>query len=186
VGIEGWIERLWKAGKMGSKECLQNQLKSVRVTKGILLRYLSTIKLDPHIHRLVAMLERNGIKPVIVSDSFSPIIEAILKTNGIKGVKVCSNHLRFYKNHLVPLFPHKNGRCFLCAHCKKKNLRKHNMEDKIIIYVGDGLSDICPAQYADIVFAKGRLLNYFRKKKMLCIAFKDFEDIYDYLRRLER
>jgi len=183
-----WIsfEQAWKRGKIGSQACLEGQLRCVRVKKNDLLRYLSRIKIDPHFHKFFAMLRREGLSPVILSDSFNFVIEAILKNNGIQGVKVYANGLRFYKDRLIPLFPYSNSRCPRCAHCKKKNLLKKGVKDKIIMYVGDGLSDICPAECSDIVFAKGRLLQHFRKKKRLCVAFNDLEDIHNYFRGLEK
>ena len=57
--------------------------------------------------------------------------------------------------------------------------------NKIIMYVGDGRSDVCPAQEADILFAKGYLLDFFKKKKRLCMAFNDFADVLTYFRRLD-
>jgi len=183
-----WIifEEDWKKGWIGSRECIEGQLHSVRVTKNNLSRYLSRIQIDPHFHKLFAMLTREGIKPIILSDSFTTIIESILKHNGINGVKVYANTLRFNKDRLIPSFPHTNSRCRRCAHCKKKNLKKKGIRDKMIIYIGDGLSDICPAECSDMVFAKGRLLRHFREKKRLCVAFNDIEDIYNYFRGLER
>ncbi|MDD2752917.1 MAG: MtnX-like HAD-IB family phosphatase [Candidatus Omnitrophica bacterium] len=183
-----WVvfERAWKKGKIGSQACLEGQLQSVRIKKDDLLRYLSRIKIDPHFHKFFAMLKREGLSPVILSDSFKFVIEEILKNNGIKGVKVYANSLKFSRNRLVPSFPYRNQKCPRCAHCKKKNLLKKEVKDKIIMYVGDGLSDICPAECSDIVFAKGRLLRHFRQKKRLCVAFSDLKDIYNYFRGLEK
>ena len=184
----GWIalENSWRTGKISSRECLAGQLRSVRVSKKDLLQYLSQIKIDPHFYRIFAMLKREGIKPVILSDSFTFIIEAILKNNGVKGVKVYANSLRFHKGRLIPSFSYSNQRCLRCAHCKKKNLLKKDIRNKIIIYIGDGLSDVCPAEHADIVFAKGELLKHFRKKKKLCIAYNSLEDINNYFKGLEK
>jgi 2,3-diketo-5-methylthio-1-phosphopentane phosphatase len=180
------LEKAWRAGKIGSRVCLERQLHSVRLNKVDLLRYISGIKIDPYFPKLFAMLRREGIKPVILSDSFTFIIESILKNNHISNVKVYANHLKFYRGRLIPFFPYINRRCQRCAHCKKKNLLKKEIRDKIIIYVGDGFSDICPAEYSDMVFAKGRLLKHFRKRKKLCIAFNSIKDIYNYFRGLER
>lgn len=183
-----WVvfEQAWRKGEIGSRVCLKGQLRSVRVSKKDLLRYLSKVKIDPHFPELFAMLVREGIKPVILSDNFTFIVNFILSNNGIKGTKVYANNLKFSKDRLLPGFPYINRHCLRCAHCKKKNLLKKEVQDKIIMYIGDGLSDICPAQYAHIVFAKGNLLDYFRKKRRLCVAFNSLEDIYNYFRGLEK
>jgi len=180
------LENLWKTGKISSRECLEGQLRSVRVTKKALLQYLSQIRIDPHFYRLFAMLKREGMKPVILSDSFGFIIETILKNNGIKDVKVYANTLKFHNGRLMPSFPYRHKRCLRCANCKKKSLQRKDVRDKVIIYIGDGLSDVCPAGYADIVFAKGELLNHFRKTKRLCLAYNRLGDITNYFRGLEK
>lgn len=183
-----WVafERAWKKGEIGSRRCLEGQFQSVRLTKKDLLVYLSLIRIDPRFHKFIAILKKEGMKPVILSDSFTFIINFILQNNGITGIKVYANNLRFAKDRLIPSFPHENKRCLLCAHCKRETLKKDVVTDKVIIYIGDGLSDICPAEYSDLVFAKGNLLEHFRKTKRLCLAFNNLEDIYGYLRGLER
>jgi len=180
------LEKAWREGRIGSRECIGGQLQLIRVTKKELERYISRVKIDPHFHQLFAMLKREGIGPVILSDSFSFIIKSVLSNNGINGVKVYANKLRFDGNRLIPSFPYQDKLCNRCAHCKKKNLLKTNVKDKIIIYIGDGLSDVCPAECSDLVFAKGNLLEHFRSKKMLCVAFRSISDICNYFRGLEK
>lgn len=182
-----WLkfERLWKQGKIGSSECLRGQLKSVRITKKNLLQYLSTIRLDPDFKKLLVLFKKKRIRPIILSDNFSFIIRHILGNNGIRGLKVYSNRIRFSKDRLIPSFPHLNLSCFRCGHCKKSNLLKNNFRGKII-YIGDGLSDVCPAEQADIVFAKGSLLKYFKKKERHCIGYKDLSDISNYLKAVNQ
>jgi len=180
------IEKAWLNGKIGSRACLEGQLSGVRINKQELQRYLSAVKIDPHFHKIYAILKREGIRPVILSDNFSPVIKFILKANGVGQMRVFANSLRIRGKRLLPSFPHTNSRCSKCGHCKKKNLLKRGVKDKIIMYIGDGLSDICPAENSDIVFAKGRLLKHFRKKKKLCVAFNSLNDIYNYFRGLEK
>ncbi len=174
-------ERLWKSGKIGSRECLENQLTSVRVSEKKLGQYLEKIKLDPYFGPLLRMFRKIGIQPVIVSDSFSFFIESILKNHGLDGIKIYSNWLKFADNRLIPSFPYFNPQfCRRCAHCKRQHLLKNGMENKFIIYIGDGLSDICPAYASDLVFAKGNLLSFLKKNRKLCVAFKSLKDIYHY------
>ena len=178
-----WVdyENRWKQGKIGAKECLKGQLKSIRITKEAMVKYISTIKLDPFFQKLLVMLKKKGIHPVILSDSFSLIIRGILRSNGIKGIKVYANTVRFSKDRLIPSFPHTDQNCLRCAHCKKIHLLKIDVKDKYKIYIGDGLSDICPAEHSDMVFAKGSLRRYFRGKKKPCVGFENLEDVYHYL-----
>ncbi len=183
-----WVkfEEAWEKGEIGSRRCLEGQLRSVRVTRKELFRYLSGIKIDPHFHKIYAMLKREGLRPVILSDNFNPIIKFILKNNDIGEMRIFANNLSFRGDRLLSSFPHVNSHCLRCAHCKKKNLLKKGVRDKIIMYIGDGLSDICPAENSDMVFAKGKLLEHFRSKKKLCLAFRNLDDIYNYYRGLEK
>ena len=178
------LEKAWLEGQIGTKECLEGQLKNIRVTKNALNRFLKKAELDPHFHKLLAFLVREGIKPVILSDSFTYIIEWILKYHGIKDLKVYANSLRFYREHIIPSFPYDNPFCLSCAHCKKIHLTKDKTENKLIVYVGDGRSDFCPARVSDIVFAKDNLLRFMTKEELPCIAYKNLGDVHHYFQEL--
>jgi len=177
------FEDKWLQGRIGSKECLIGQLKSVRITKTDLYRYLSSVKLDHYFKRLYFFLKKRNIQPVVLSDNFSPIIKEILRARGLKGIKLHANKIRFSGKRLFPTFPHANDECLTCGHCKKNNLLKPNPSDKII-YIGDGMSDVCPAEHADIVFAKGRLLKHFQKTNRKCIPFKDLKEVFRHIKGL--
>ncbi|MBF0571411.1 MAG: MtnX-like HAD-IB family phosphatase [Candidatus Omnitrophica bacterium] len=178
------LEKAWHEEKIGTKECLEGQLRNVRVTKSALHKFLKNVELDPHFHHLLALLVREGIKPVILSDNFSYIIEWILKYQGIKDLKVYGNALRFYRDHIIPSFPYDNPFCLTCAHCKKIHLTKDKTENKVIVFVGDGRSDFCPARVSDIVFAKDNLLRFMTKEELPCIAYKNLGDVHHYFQEL--
>ncbi|MGD0336161.1 MAG: MtnX-like HAD-IB family phosphatase [Candidatus Omnitrophota bacterium] len=182
-----WIawERAWKEGKIGSKKCLIEQLKSVRITRKGLSDYLSKIKVDRYFLKLISAFKKQGINPVILSDSFSLFIESVLRHNRIKGIKLYSNKLRLVGDRLIPSFPLQGDEtCLLCAHCKKKTLLDNAIDGKIITYIGDGRSDICPSIFADLVFAKGNLAKELRRIKKDCIPINDLRDVRDYFKRI--
>ena len=55
----------------------------------------------------------------------------------------------------------------------------------MIVYIGDGLSDLQPASKADIVFATGHLAELLKLKKIAWTSFDDFHDITKKLLSLE-
>jgi len=177
------LEKDWQKGKIGSHACLEGQIKGISITKRALDEYLSGIKLDPYFRKIVKSLSASGIKVVVLSDNFDYILKRIMGFNSIKNLKIYSNKLKFVKDKLIPYFPFRSKKCQVCAHCKTKNLLANVAADSIIIYVGDGRSDICPSQYADIVFAKDQLLKYFQDKKLTCFSYESLKDAYDYFKR---
>lgn len=177
------LEKDWEAGKIGSHKCLKNQINGLTITRLALNNYLSRTKLDPYFIRLVKILSAMKIKVFVLSDNFDYILKRILYNHGIKNLKIYSNKLNFKSNRLVPVFPYRNKKCDLCAHCKSKNLLANVSHDSIIIYIGDGRSDICPSKYADIVFAKDSLLKYFQENKLTCFAYKSLKDVYNSFKR---
>ena len=169
-------EEAWKEGKIGSKQCLEAQLRSVRVTRADLTKYVKQIPLDPFALKLFQMLRRQRIPFMIVSDSFTVIIRTILRHHGIRKAKVFANHLSFKKDRLIPSFPYHSKECRRgCAHCKRIHVLEH--KNRTTIYVGDGLSDVCPALEADIVFAKDSLASHLAAERKFHTAFCDLGDV---------
>ncbi|MGE5578073.1 MAG: phosphoserine phosphatase, partial [Syntrophothermus sp.] len=74
--------------------------------------------------------------------------------------------------------------CGKCGSCKKRRLEQLRGPKTIMVYVGDGISDLCPAQEADIVFAKAQLLSFCRRERIPCIPFEGFADVRRTLERL--
>jgi len=177
------LEKEWNKGKIGSKDCLEGQIRGMTLNRKALDEYLRHIKLDPSFKNLVEFLTKKKIKVMVLSDNFDYILRRILSHNSVKKIKIYSNKLLFAKNKLVPSFPYRSKKCQVCAHCKTKNLLANVKRDSIIMYVGDGRSDICPAQYADIVFAKDSLLNYYKERKLTCFAYTSLRDVYNYFKR---
>jgi len=184
-GDDTWmaLEKKWKAGEIGSRICLDAQMRGIRVTKRKLDQYLKTIRLDPSFKKLVHLLRVKLIKTVILSDDFDYILGRVLKTNGIRGVNFYCNRLKVSGGRLLPSFPFLNKDCRKCAHCKKSNLIANIGKGTTTVYVGDGLSDVCPSKHVDVVFAKGNLKKYCRREKIKHIPIKDLKDVHDYFER---
>ena len=171
------LEKAWEEGSIGSKECIREQLRSVRATRKKMAEYCSTIRLDPYFNLTLDLLRKEGAQPVILSDNFSFFIKNILKHNGIKGIKVYANGIRFDDDRLIPSFTRPRGACLKCAHCKSTHILRKRRGPKPVVYVGDGRSDMCVAKHADMVLAKEPLLGFCRQNNIRCAKFSTWEDI---------
>jgi 2,3-diketo-5-methylthio-1-phosphopentane phosphatase len=148
--------------------------------------YLSDIKIDPYFSRIVKLLRGMNIKPVIISDDFRFIVKTILDNNGIKGLKLNINELKFKGDKLSVYFPHRHSLCPKCGNCKTAHLVNKKRDSGVQkVYVGDGLSDVCPAEFCEIVFAKGSLLKHFRDIKRKCVPFNDLSVVYKFFSSME-
>lgn len=174
------LEEKWKNNQIGSMACLKGQIEGIRITKDELDKYLLTIQIDPYFKKLLDFLRYNKVRAMIVSDNFDYILKRILKNNGIDDLEVYCNKMKILEDRLKPSFPLSNRSCGECAHCKKTTLLENLNEGDVSAYVGDGQSDVCGSQEADIVFAKDFLKNYYKTKKLPHVPIKGLKDIYEY------
>jgi 2,3-diketo-5-methylthio-1-phosphopentane phosphatase len=180
-------EAAWEAGEIGSRECLERQLAQVRVTAAALEDYLDSIKVDPAFGPIIDLARAHQIEPVIVSDSFGGIIDRVLANNGVNGLKVWANDLRLEGDRPILAFPSFHSICSACANCKTSHLLKRNRPIGLKkIYVGDGRSDICPAGFCEILFAKDSLLEHYRAIRKDCVPFDHLGTVYLHLQCLLR
>jgi len=176
------LEKKWRDGSIGSRECLRGQIKGIKITKKDLDGYLSDVEIDPYFKKTLELLKSMGIKMLVLSDNFDYILKTILGNNGINGVETHSNRLGFGKSGLVPRFPFTGSECSDCGNCKKAILLREAKKGFKSAYIGDGRSDICAAEQADIVFAKDDLLAHFRSNNLDHIPFDNLEDVYSYFK----
>ena len=173
------LEREWQAGRLSTRDCLDGQLRSLRLTWPELREHLREVKLDPAFRPILDFLRAENIEHLIVSDNFTVILAEILDQQGISGVPVFANHLELADGGAIPSFPHANPDHPGCAHCKRLHLQAR--PDKFSIYVGDGRSDLCPALIADLVFAKDSLLRDLTAKGHPCEPITDLSTVLEFL-----
>jgi 2,3-diketo-5-methylthio-1-phosphopentane phosphatase len=184
---EEWkaAEEDWRSGRIGSRECLERQFDGVRLTAEALAAYLRTIRVDAGFRPIVELLRRKGIEPVIVSDSFSALIGPILAHNGFAPIRTFSNEMRLEGDRPVVTFPHFNAICSRSGNCKCSHLfRRDRPFGTRKIYVGDGQSDICPADKCEILFAKSSLLRHYQGVSRDCHPFATLDTVHAGLQAL--
>lgn len=176
------LEKKWKSGEIGSRKCLDGQMRGIRVKKRELDAYLSTVKLDPHFKKILKLRNTRNTKKVILSDNFRYIIRKVLENNGIGGLDIYCNSMRIRGGRFEPEFPYAGAKCKRCAHCKTGNLLANLDKGFEAVYIGDGLSDLCPSRKADLVFAKDTLRRRLGEEKIPFVPFDDLGDVYKYFK----
>jgi 2-hydroxy-3-keto-5-methylthiopentenyl-1-phosphate phosphatase len=167
------IEADWVAGLIGSRECLARQVDLVRARPDELDDVAREIPLDPHFLDFSALCRMNAIPLTVVSDGFGQVIAAMLAGAGA-DVPVLANRLAWLGEDRWRLdFPHANDLCRSAAgHCKCRALDRE--PGTLRILVGDGRSDFCAAESADLVFAKGALAEHCQGNGLAYQVFGNF------------
>jgi 2,3-diketo-5-methylthio-1-phosphopentane phosphatase len=168
------IEDEWKAGRIGSRECLIRQIDLVRATPAELDAFIGAVEIDSGFARFVKLVQRLGHAVAVVSDGLDRTIRGVLERCAI-DVPFFANHLQWRGADRWRLtFPHAKGDCAsLSGNCKCAFAEGRPRE--VGILVGDGRSDFCLAGRVDLVLAKNTLLQHCRSAGLPHIAFDDFD-----------
>ena len=171
-------EELWLNGKIGSKECMQNQIKLINGGFKAITKLLDSLKIDSTFANFMNWTTNNEIALSIVSDGLDRVINYILFKEKLNISRIYSNKLiELPNNQLAIANPHSAPNCLMGV-CKCTIL---NASNKIKVAIGDGASDYCFAGQADIVFAKSKLLKHCQENNLPHIPFNNFNDIIDKL-----
>jgi 2-hydroxy-3-keto-5-methylthiopentenyl-1-phosphate phosphatase len=176
IAFEIWKE--FGRGKKTAAECVRIACETVEGA-------------DPE--EVKAMFEREPLRPgfvgfvkfckeqdlglTIISDGFTGYIRPILGKNNI-DVPYYSNDIEVTEQGSLSIdFRYGRESCRHCAACKCANILTNVFEDDTIVYVGDGYSDTCPVELADVVFARDTLLAQCGKKGIPHHPFNDFFEV---------
>ena len=140
---------------------------------------------DPYFRPFVEFCRDNAIPLHIVSDGFDTYIAPLLEREGVGDIPRFCNRLVFGADTPRPVFPlaSESCRCF-CASCKRNAVLNISTDDSLVVYIGDGYSDFCAAEHADIVFAKGNLAAHCTRNRIPHHPFHTFFDVLRILKKL--
>ena len=175
----------WRAGRIGSRACLSEQMSLVRATRKELDTLLDSIELDEGFDVLLQTCAMHQISAGIISDGFDYCIKRILaRTNTAFtrrgcGMRICASELEQKGEREWQVgFPFFHQGCAHgCATCKPAVMSLLNSANAPAIFVGDGLSDRYAAASADMVFAKSSLAEYCREQQINYIPFESLSDV---------
>ncbi len=183
---QGWddIDRDYCEGRIGSMEAYGRICAILGGTREAMLQFVAenTI-IDPHFKEFYAFCRKSGIDVKVVSDGLDFYIDFILKKHGLSDIPFYSNVMTFHDGKPRSIeFPHANETCNKCGTCKSNILEACQAGYGKIVYVGDGYSDLCPAQKADLVFAKGILWTRLSKKEQKGVRkYRSFREVTEFL-----
>jgi 2,3-diketo-5-methylthio-1-phosphopentane phosphatase len=153
------VEAQWKAGHIGSRECMLRQIELVRASPAQLDRFVEAIEIDPSFPDFVALCRSRGLQMTVVSDGLDRTVGSVLARHGL-DLPYRANHLAWLGGDRWRLqFPHARGDCrSLAGTCKCQFAEAP--AGTIRVVVGDGRSDYCVAGEAELVLAKGSLARH--------------------------
>jgi len=179
AGGSEWEELIesWEKGEIGSRDCLIKECSLARVTREQIVSFAHAFEIDEHFPAFAAWCTENEIPLAVVSDGLDFYIELVLKKYGLSNLPVYANHLTFTDGGIVPEFPYFEQGCGRCGNCKGHHVRRYRERFGKVVFVGDGYSDRCALEEADLVLAKKGLARLCESLDEPCIEVGDFKSV---------
>lgn len=174
----------WKSGEIKDREYLSYVFNNIKRSEAEILEDILNIPFDPSAKAFIEQVKGAGGDFIIISAGTSYYIDKILEKQNIEGVDVYSNK-GVFKDNGIYFDLDKNSEFYsdrygidklIVIEKLKRNYRK-------VFYAGDSEPDLKPALVADLVFAKGELVEFLKKEKKDFIEFEDFSEVWDNLKK---
>jgi 2,3-diketo-5-methylthio-1-phosphopentane phosphatase len=179
IGICSKSFQEYRSGAIGARDCWRKGFATMPpITREVFTEFALQQPADAHFREFVEYCEAHQIPVTILSDGFDAYIEPVMERESLERLPRFTNRLQFNADGSVePIFPYTDAECSRCANCKRNHLLTRSSDDQVIVYIGDGISDRCPVQYADVVFAKDSLVAFCETQNITFHRFNDFSEI---------
>lgn len=177
-GQPGWerIESDWRAGRIGSRECMTGQVALLDLSAAELDAYLGTLAIDPAFPAFVSAARRREVPIQVVSDGLDVVIANLLDRHGVADLPVVANHLRAHGQRRWSLTSPWQAKGCSSGTCKCARADTAASTGRKTLLIGDGASDFCVASRVDFVFAKNRLIDHCRASGIPHVPISGFEE----------
>ncbi len=177
---------------ISARECIKRELNLIEDFNFEKFdEFINEEKIDPYFKSFIDYCKFNNYEIYIISEGLDYYIERILKKENIDLPYFCNKMVIYFdennKQKLTCEFPYSDENCVFCGMSKRNIILSYTNEfdNEISVLIGDSTSDFCAANYADIVFAKKKLVSYCWKNNITYFPYNNFLDIMNKLNKLK-
>ena len=172
------IESRWIEGEISSRECLSMQIPLIKGDYNAVENLLKEVEIDSTFKPFSNWCLKQNIPLYIASEGLIEIINSLFARENIEVTSIWSNKLEINQNGKFAIkfpYPSKSNTCKLGL-CKCDIMENFSTAE-LRVMIGDGLSDTCWVESADLIFAKSKLADYCKLKQIPFQTFQNFNDI---------
>jgi 2,3-diketo-5-methylthio-1-phosphopentane phosphatase len=176
------FDAAWVRNEISLPEAQRRMWSLARCQEGEALAYARERgRLRPGLDALLDEVTRVGGASWLASGGFDFYIRAILGERLGRFERVFCNGARFIDGGVQVEFPYDRLACGRCAVCKGKVCEAAHDAGARVVFVGDGASDRCAIERADVLCAvEGSLLaRTCEERRVPYVAFRDLADVVD-------
>lgn len=171
-----YLER-YRDGNLTVGEFNRRSFSMVKASRKEMLEYIKgKVRLRPGFPDFARLCQEKEFKLVIVSNGLDFYITEILQGLDLGSVEHHAAETQFDTKGLKVRYVGPDG-IVLDRDFKLSWTNKFLSDGYHVVYVGDGNSDVVPAQQCDYIFATASLLRQCRRNNIACTPFNDFYDI---------
>lgn len=173
-----------RSGRITVEQAMQQQFSTVTASHDEVAALIrSDVGVREGFTDLVAHAADEGHRLVVMSAGFRSVIDLVLGDIGLGHLEVVANDAVFSAEGCQLVWgPDRGDVCVLCdRRCKRHAIRMRH-RGEAIVYVGDGISDRCASQMADVVFARDDLAEHLSGCGVAFTPYEDFHEVITGLR----
>lgn len=182
-GYERWrrAHDAFEAGELSFEQLLRDIFEAIDASPEEVRRFtLDTVRFRPGFDRLVAASRERQVPFVLASGGLDLYIRTaleLLPPHLREAIELRANRAEFVPGGLSVTFPYRHapGACGRCGSCKGAIVKELQGRGHRVLAVGDGNADTCMAGVADVLFARGRLLEWCRASGIECRPFETLD-----------
>jgi 2-hydroxy-3-keto-5-methylthiopentenyl-1-phosphate phosphatase len=162
---------------VGSRELMQWDMDVLPRDAELLRTEAAAMPQDGTFPDFVASVRERGALVEVVSDGLGFYVRSNLAALGLTDVPVATNDNTVADAGAGMSFPYSHPTCFVCGTCKRERVRLHHEAGRVVVFVGDGMSDRYAAAHADVTFATGALVRICMAEGWPFHEWRDFGDV---------
>jgi 2,3-diketo-5-methylthio-1-phosphopentane phosphatase len=177
------VDEALDRGEITLQEVIRREFEPVRAPLDDVVDWtLARARIRPGFSELVERSRERGWRVVVLSSGFRELIEPVFARDGLNGVELMANTVDPDPSGWVVRF-RDEAICDRCGQPCKRATANALADGGELVYVGDGYSDRCAADDADLVFAvRGKGLEAYLRAQG--IPFERFDDFHAVVQRL--
>ncbi|MBI2872892.1 MAG: MtnX-like HAD-IB family phosphatase [Chloroflexi bacterium] len=172
------LRQEYRRGAITFREYQERAFQAVRQPREALKQYVrehSTLR--PGFIELARYCKGHDVFLAIVTLGLDFYVDALLEKHGLEYLPRYAAQAIFTHNGLEYRYANASPDCPRWGNCKCSILRQYQAQGHRVIYIGDGVSDFCPAPLADMVFAREPLLSLCREREISHRELTNFQEV---------